>query len=90
MKIVCSINSYEPLILETKTSQSSLSLQELQTFVKSQRFGKYSNMHWKGKLALVFLPIQITIGWIGVKTEYVVKQRNYIKDKCFRKKRKGL
>lgn len=50
MEVVCSINAYEPLILETETSQSSLSFQELQTFAKSQRLGKYSNMHWKGQI----------------------------------------
>lgn len=33
MKVVCSVNAYEPLTLEIKTSQSSLSFQELQTLV---------------------------------------------------------
>lgn len=50
MEIVCSIYTYEPFILETKTSQSSLSFQELRTFVKSQRLGKYSYVHWKGQI----------------------------------------
>lgn len=49
-KVVSSINSYEPLILETKTSQSSLSFQESQAFVKSKRLGKYRDMHCKGQI----------------------------------------
>lgn len=95
MKIICSVNSYETLILETKTSQSSLSFQELQIFVKSQRLGKYSNIRWKGQISSGFNEICFSScsddHWLDrCKKKSVAKQRNYIKDKCFRKERKGL
>lgn len=60
MKVVCSINAYEPLILKTKTSQSNLNFQELQTFVNSQRHGKYSNTHWKGQINSGFNEMSFT------------------------------
>lgn len=81
MKLVCSIYTYEPFILEAKTSQSSLSFQELRTFVKSQRLGKYSYVHWKGQInsgfnAISFSSCSDDHCLDKCKKESVAKQRN--------------
>lgn len=91
MQVVCSINAYEPL---WRSKQTELPGVTNICLWKARDLANIAIGIGKGKLTLVlmqfFFPVQMTIGWIGVKTESVAKQRNYRKEKCFRKERKGL